>query len=58
MPAEDESSDEGTKEDADDNVPVVVHREQHDYVCNCKLGHVQECSDELLERAGSEGLRL
>ena len=58
MPAEDESSDESTNEDADDEIPVEVHGEQHDNVGNGELSHVQECSDELLEEVGCEGLRL
>lgn len=58
MPAEDESSDESSKEDADYDVPIVVHREEHDDVSDRKLGHVQECSDELLKNAWCEALRL
>jgi hypothetical protein len=58
VPAKDEGSHESTKEDADDDVPVVVHREQHDDVGDRELSHVQERSHELLEQIGCEGLRL
>jgi hypothetical protein len=58
VPAEDESSDEGTKEDADDEVPVVVHGKQHDDVSDGELSHVQKSSDELLEDVGREALGL
>lgn len=58
MPAEDKCSDEGPKEDADDEVPVEVHGQQHNNVGDGKLSHVQERANELLEEVGREGLRL
>ena len=57
VPAKDESPDEGSKEDADNDVAVVVHREQHDDVGNGELSHVQKRSHKLLEEIGREGLR-
>lgn len=58
VPTEDERSNESTNKDADDEVPVEVHGEQHDDVGDGELSHVQECADELLEEVGREGLRL
>lgn len=40
LPAEDEVSKISTDEDTDDDVPVVVHGEQHDEVSYGKLKHV------------------
>lgn len=49
MPAGDEVTDESANEDADDDVPIVVHGEEHDEVRHSELQHVQQCADELLE---------
>lgn len=56
MPTEDECSHKGTDENADDEIPVVVHCQKHDDVSDSELCHVEESPDQLLEDSGSEGL--
>lgn len=51
IPRKDEESDEGTNENTDDEVAVVVHCKQHDEVCHTELDHVQQSSDDLLRKA-------
>ena len=59
MPTEDKSPNKGPQENANDHVPVVVHRKQHHNVRDRELRHVQKSSDELLEDVRSErSLRL
>jgi hypothetical protein len=52
---EDKGAKVGTDEDADDEVTVVVHGQQHDKVRNGKLNHVYQRTDCLLEHAWAEG---
>lgn len=42
------------EEDRNDNVPVEVHCQQHDYVCHSEGSHVNHRPDELLDRRWSE----
>jgi hypothetical protein len=39
--SEDEVANIRSDEDANDNVPVVIHSQQHDKVRDCKLQHMQ-----------------
>lgn len=43
------------EEDADNDVSVVVHGEQHDKVSHSELHHVQKRADRLLADVGAEG---
>jgi len=48
LPPKDEVSKIRTDEDADDEVPVVIHRQQHDEISHSKCAHVQCRSNCLL----------
>ena len=45
---------ECSDEDANDDVPVKVHRQQHDEVCHGKLKHVEESAEGLLEECRTQ----
>lgn len=55
LPSKDEGAKVSTDEDADDEITVVVHGQQHDKVRDSKLNHVYQCTDGLLEHAWAEG---
>lgn len=55
LPLKDEGAKISTDEDADDEVTVVVHGQQHDKVRDSKLNHVYQRTDCLLEHAWAEG---
>lgn len=55
LPLKDEGAKIGTDEDADDEVTVVVHGQQHDKARDSKLNHVYQRTDGLLEHAWAEG---
>lgn len=50
LPREDKRSQERSDEDADDDVPVVVHGKQHDKIRNRELSHMEHGPDKLLEQ--------
>jgi hypothetical protein len=54
IPREDEESQKGANENADDEVAVVVHDEQHDEVRYTELNHVHQGSDWLLRKTRQE----
>lgn len=54
LPTKDEVSEVRTNEDADDEISVVVHSEQHDKVSDSELEHVEERADRLLDEAGAK----
>lgn len=56
LPTTDEVSKICADEDADNDVSVVVHGEQHDKVCYCELEHMKQSADCLLDDAGAEVL--
>lgn len=59
MPAKNKSPNKSSQENADDHVPVVVHRKQHHNIRDSELCHMQESPDELLEDVwGESSLRL
>lgn len=49
IPREDEEAKEGPDEDAEEDVPVVIHGQEHDHVRDCKLQRVDEGANGLLE---------
>ena len=54
IPRENEGSDQSAEQDADDNVPVVVHSQQHDEVRDAKLQHMQYRTNGLLQQRQSD----
>lgn len=50
FPREEKRPQERSDEDADDDVPVVVHGQQHDEIRNRELGHMERGPDKLLEQ--------
>lgn len=54
LPLEDKGAEEGAKEDAEQQVAVVVHGEQHEDIADEKGEHVQESPDGLLQNIWSE----
>jgi len=57
LPLKDEGSDEGANDDAYDDVPIIVHSQEHDPVGRGELERVQERAGGLLRDAGAEGDR-
>lgn len=55
LPVEHKGSQVRAEEDADNDVSVVVHGEQHDKVSHSELHHVQKRADRLLTDVGAEG---
>lgn len=49
IPREDEEAKEGPDEDAEEDVPIVIHGQEHDHVRDCKLQRVDEGANGLLE---------
>jgi hypothetical protein len=58
LPTKDEVSKIRSDEDANDEVPIVVHGEKHDKVGDGKLTHVKERTDGLLKEVWAEFLSL
>ena len=56
FPLEDEGAYVGADEDTDDDVPIVVHGQEHNEVRHCELHHVEECPDCLFEDGRAETL--
>lgn len=54
FPTEDEITNESPNQDTDDEIPIVIHSEQHDEVRHPKLDHMQKRPDHLLEKTRPE----
>lgn len=56
LPPEDEVPDVSPNEDTNDDIPIVVHSQQHDKVRHSKLQHMQQRPDRLLQDSRTEPL--
>ena len=53
LPRKDKCAQKRPDEYTYDDIPVEVHRKQHDEIRNRELQHVQQSADELLDECGA-----